>query len=476
MTDSAFRELLRDGEDDRKAFITSLNEYDVIAQAVCAFMNGEGGTIICGVEQNGNIVGIPDRDLQLLNALENRLQHDITPKPSMTINSELVASDATNKQLVLISVPAGLDTPYMFEGRMLLRKGTSLVPADSYELRACLQRRNIQPTRWERRQAPTLELSDLSADEILKTARTAAESNLYYFKNKENAESILEELTMSGPNGLTNAADVSFARDPSSRNPQCQARILYYTTDKIARSGIRDRHFSGPITQIYEQMLDAIRSVLTIRSNFPPEQSEREDRPDFAFEAVREGLINALAHRDYANFSGGLTVSIYPGRIEIWNSGRLPQELDAKNLAQISRSLPVNPDISRVLHFRRLMEKIGRGTRLIAEESRRLGAKLPKWEDKPSGVTLTIFAAPIHELAALPLKPRQEAAVRDIRPGQTITPASYRSDYAPDVSERQARRDMKEIEEEGYFVREKGGHSSAYRRTDLALNTKPNRT
>jgi ATP-dependent DNA helicase RecG len=468
--DDVLRELVRGGQDIRTAFVAGLGEYESIAGAVCAFLNGDGGTVICGIDVEGRRVGVPAADLQLLNNLENRLQHDITPRPSMTVDV-----DTDRKvRLVSINVPAGLDAPYIFEGRMLLRKGASIVPADAYELRARVQIKAAQPVRWERRPASNLMFDDLSNEEITRTASAAGNSNLFQFKDPNNPQSILRELAMLGPNELTNAADVAFGLDPAFRNPQCRARILHYASDKTARTGLRDRHFSGPAPRIYDQMLDALRTVLVVRSSFAPEQSEREDRPDFAFDAVREGLINALAHRDYSTFGGGLTVSIFPGRIEIWNSGRLPDELKAKALARTSRSLPVNPDIARVLHYRGFMERIGRGTQLIAEECRKLGAKAPVWKDEASGVTLTIYAAPAREFGTLPLNGRQEAVVRGVRPGEVITPASYRAEYASEVSERQARRDLKEVEQDGYFVRERGGQSSSYRRTDLAPRKRSN--
>lgn len=451
-------------DDDRKTlYVAKLDDYDVIANAVCAFINGDGGTIVCGIDSLGNLIGVPESDQPLLDRLENRLQHDITPKPLMTV--EVIPSDKL--RTVIINVPAGLDAPYMYQGRMMVSKGGQVLPADAYDLRARVQARSAQPIRWERRPAENLLFDDLIVDEILETADAARKGNIFRFATPEDPQSVLRELGMLGPNGLSNATDVAFARDPSVRNPQCRARVLQFSSSRTARTGMIDRHFSGPVSRVYDQMLEALRAVLVVRSTFMPERSRREDRPDFAFEAVREGLVNALAHRDYASFSGGLTVSIYSSRIEIWNSGRLPQELEAKSLARTSRSLPVNPDITRVLHYRGLMESVGRGTRLIADECRMMGAKAPVWKDEPTGVTLTIFAAKQHEFGILPLNPRQAALLEKIRIGEHVSPSSYHESYAGDVSDRQARRDLKELEQDGYLVREKGGHSSAYRRTDL---------
>jgi ATP-dependent DNA helicase RecG len=60
------------------------------------------------------------------------------------------------------------------------------------------------------------------------------------------------------------------------------------------------------------------------RASFPKKKLMRVETPLYPEEAIREGLVNAFVHRDYANFSGGLAVYIYPRRLEIWNSGELP--------------------------------------------------------------------------------------------------------------------------------------------------------
>ena len=57
--------------------------------------------------------------------------------------------------------------------------------------------------------------------------------------------------------------------------------------------------------------------------------------------ALREGLRNEFfAHRDYSSFSGGPTVSVFADRIEIWNTGRLPEGLKLADLKRNHPSLP----------------------------------------------------------------------------------------------------------------------------------------
>ena len=61
---------------------------------------------------------------------------------------------------------------------------------------------------------------------------------------------------------------------------------------------------------------------------------------------------------------------------------------------------------------------------------------------------------------------RQRAFVDSTKAGDTISPSDYHANYARDVSTRQARRDLTELEEFGYVRRTGGGPSTAYRRLE----------
>jgi ATP-dependent DNA helicase RecG len=105
-------------------------------------------------------------------------------------------------------------------------------------------------------------------------------------------------------------------------------------------------------------------------------------------------LVNAFVHRDYTDFSGGLSVFIYPKRLEIWNSGELPEGITVKGLNTGHISVLRNPDIAHVLYLRGMMEKLGRGSVLIQKACVDRGLPKPEWKSD-RGVTLTFFAPEI---------------------------------------------------------------------------------
>jgi ATP-dependent DNA helicase RecG len=129
-------------------------------------------------------------------------------------------------------------------------------------------------------------------------------------------------------------------------------------------------------------------------------------------------------------------------------------------------SIPVNPDIVHVLYIRGYMNRIGRGTQKIVNLCREHGLRSPSWRDDSTGVTLTLFAqAGSHDKAGS-LNPRQEALLVRIKPGEEIRPGEYLRQYAEGVTERQARRDLTELEDANLLERVGAGATTRYRRTE----------
>ena len=89
---------------------------------------------------------------------------------------------------------------------------------------------------------------------------------------------------------------------------------------------------------------------------------------------------------------GGITINIYPNRVEIGNTGRFPEGVTPDTLSKGHISVLRNPDIAHVLYLRRFMEKIGRGSVLIQSACTDRDLPLPKWSENEQGVTLTFFA------------------------------------------------------------------------------------
>ena len=461
MIPELIRKQIRQGEGIGTEFKTDIRNLETIARTVCAFLNTLGGTVFCGVDDKGKLVGV-DEAQDHVQQIHTYLLQSITPKALFTVNID----DDDGKSVLTIDVPEGKDRPYVFAGSVYVREGSSTRMADVAKLRDMVQSKSVAAERWERRPSIALEEIDLDRDEIRRTVEQAKESGRFTFSDDGDDVQILKALAVYSVKGFTQAADVLFAKNPALRHPQTRVRVTRFASDKGGDAYLDDRLMQGPLVKVFEQAFEILSQHVRWEAHFQPGDVRRTDRPEYPFEALREGLVNAFSHRDYSGFSGGVTVGIYPNRIEIWNSGHFPEGLLPADLKKNHPSLPTNPDIAHVFYLRGLMERIGRGGQLIVNACQDHGLPAPKWIDRPTGVTLTIFGRTGHEAELLSPNPRQQTLLAQLNAGDQIRPGKYHQQFAVEVSDRQARRDLVELEEAGLLRRLGKGASITYQRTD----------
>jgi ATP-dependent DNA helicase RecG len=454
------------GEDLHTEFRRDASDVDALAQVVCSFLNTQGGTVFCGVGDAGEVLGLPVHAKGAVGpaGMHQALAERLTPSALFTVSEDIL--DA--KMVLTIEVPEGKDRPYVCDGRVFVRKGALTEPVDAEALRDMVQLKAVSAERWERRPSTAMDEADLDHDEVRALVTEASEAGRQRFDNVEDDDAVLAALGLANAKGYTQGADVLFARNPALRHPQTRVRLIRYATGKTGDAYLDDRQLQGPMVQVLLRAFEWLRTQLPMAQRFdsdPGAPLVRRARPAYPEAAVREGLVNAFAHREYASFSGGLTVSVYPDRIEIWNAGRLPEGLKPADLKRNHPSLPANPDMAQVLYLRGLMERIGRGTQKILEACADHELRQPQWDDRETGVTLTLWG-PGDEQAMQPLlNARQQALLGVMKPDERLRPAEYRERFASAVSERQARRDLVLLEELGLLRVEGAGAATTYVRT-----------
>jgi ATP-dependent DNA helicase RecG len=459
MSLDAIRKRLSAGENVSTEFVSDVNSAAEIGKAVCAFLNTDGGQVYCGVDDAGHILGIKPNVEVRAQRLERELKDLISP--TTLFSAEVATVDG--QPIIVVEVPAGLDRPYVFEGAVYLRKGAQTVTADAAELRALVREQADAPVRWERR-ISSISVDDLDKDEIRTTVRKIEEKGRFTLSDRDDDLAVLSDFSVFTNGGFTNAGDVLFSQRPTLRHPQCRVQLIQFAGEKSEDVYKDNRPFEGPLVRVYSELISAIRSAIPVQSVFLPGENRRVDQPAYDIAAISEGLVNAFVHRDYSAHSGGIRVQMFDNRIEIWNSGRLPEGLSPGDLRRDHASILVNPDIANVFAALDLMERIGRGTEKIVSASKGLGARPPLWRDEPSGVTLTIFRALQTDFGeAFEPNERQNWLLLDLQPGDSITPKEYQTRYAAGVGERQARRDLEELEALKWLVREGATKSTRYR-------------
>lgn len=132
--------------------------------------------------------------------------------------------------------------------------------------------------------------------------------------------------------------------------------------------------------------------------------------------------------------------------------------------------MPPNPDIAHVCFLRGLIEKLGRGTQLIAEEFEDAGLEIPEWKSSVKGVELVLKnVTSSRESAREKLNQRQREVAEAYKPGKQFTVDDYVESVEDSVTERTARSDLNGLIKAGLVTKHGRGKNTYYVRSDRAL-------
>ncbi|WP_283636474.1 RNA-binding domain-containing protein [Aquaticitalea lipolytica] len=374
------KDLIKQGQGEQLEFKTVVHK-ESIAKDICAFLNADGGRVIVGVSDNQMPVGLENAK-QYIDELHKYLIENIIPDAPISISVETLGY----KEILVIKVWGGSKQPYIFDGSIFYRKKNKTQKATSKEISILIHDRQLSELHWERQIALGVDFDDLDKKLISKTIKESRKNHRSSFESDD----LLAFLTHYGlyVNGsFTNACVVLFAKKPSKFIPQIRVRLTEYAEGKTDESLIRNEILEGNIFSIRDE-LERYVNGLGVRSVFDKNQWKRLDFT-FPKRALQEGIINALIHRDYSSFSSSVTISVYPNKFVISNSGRLPDNIEVKDLKKNHDSHPVNPDIAHIVFLNGLIDKLGRGTIRVIEECKDAGLKVPEWKETVSSVVLT---------------------------------------------------------------------------------------
>ncbi|MBI5307585.1 MAG: hypothetical protein HZB37_04410 [Planctomycetes bacterium] len=260
---------------------------------------------------------------------------------------------------------------------------------------------------------------------------------------------------------LTNAAVLLFGKEPHKYFLQAEVKCLHLHGTEIEKPFDSYHIYKGAI---FEQIDNALGFVLD-RLNRPviPEPGKAAtlrpfEIPEFA---VREAIVNAVAHRDY-NSSASVQVNVFIDRIEIWNPGKLPPQLTVELLKQPHPSFPQNPLICEPFYLAGYIERAGSGTIEMIKQCRKNNLPEPEFSQK-MGHFITVLWKDIFTekyLSGIGLNERQLKAVNYVKIKGRINNAQYRD--ITGTSARTALRELRQLTEIGMLDKMGGTGQSAH--------------
>jgi len=223
---------------------------------------------------------------------------------------------------------------------------------------------------------------------------------------------------------LTNAALLLFSKEPKFL--QSEIKCIRFGGNEPVKPYIDFQNLEGNIFNLIDEAMDFVLRNIRKAVRLVPGQIQREERYEYPQGAVREAIVNAVAHRNYFSPSK-VQVRIFDDYIEIWNPGRLPEGWTVKKLKEKHESIPKNPLLFKQLFWVKYVEDVGGGTLDMIEECKDWGIPEPEFEDTGTSLVVTIRKTALTDefLTELGLNDRQKKAVAYMKEHKTITNKKY---------------------------------------------------
>ncbi len=433
-------ELLYRAESKTLEFKRDLSHFEPILKTVIAFANTAGGTLIIGRSSDGEIVGIKDI-FKAEEALANSIADNIRP----TILPEIEIATIQGKDLLVVKV-SHWKAPFYLKKEgvpngVYVRLGSTSRPADP-ELLAELQR-SVLTHSFDQQPLPELKKDALDIPLMIDDAKLRSLGILVPYNGKFVPS--IGGLILFGKkeyrNQLLPDARVSCAR--------------FLTEDK---TDILDRfEIEGTILDAVDEVPKFISRNTRLAANF--QEIRRKDIPEYPPLAIREALINALAHADYSIKGSHIQIGIFENRLEIQNPGQLPFGFTMEDFkAGVSRVR--NRVIARVFHALKLMEEWGSGYKRITETCRIGGYPEPRWQELGTSLRVTFFShaktsLTFQERGPVELTEREKNILSLFDKNKILPFREIFSKLIPPISERMLRYDLAQLKKKG-MLRSRG--------------------
>lgn len=358
--------LLKQDRSDRLVFLPKIDK-DTLAMSVTAMLNGSGGDILVGVDDEKNVLGIPIVE-------EEGVQRDLTNRIRPVAPIDVHSIECEGKNILLVSVWEGAQKPYHYDGKIFQMMGGEVVVATPDDISNLLTERKKSDFSWERMPVLGAEIEDLDLDEVRNTMREFVRSSNEIIQDEEQ---FLMRNGLLKDGNLTNACIVLYAKCPAQFIAQTRIKLSVFSSDSSAdlvEARILEGNIFKNIDAIFQFVDMAYSQGVQIHG------IQRKERWNFPRIAVREGIMNAIVHRDYNSVNGFMHILLYPNRLEIVNYGLLPIMASAIVKGGEGLSILRNPDIAQQCFYRKLIEMMGTGLPRMIQDCKDHGFDVPDFE------------------------------------------------------------------------------------------------
>lgn len=369
MTLSELFERIHRGENLHTEFKEADVHPDDIAAELVAFANTDGGQLIFGVTDDGRIVGVADPD-RLAQRVDQVAYQNC--EPPITVVQETVRDEA-GRTVLVVNVPKGDQRPYQTKqrGDFFIRTSSGRRRASRQELLRLFQ--VAESLYYDETLLLRATLSDLDASAVERFMQQAYQRSV---EESGGLESLLQKLRLArvheGALRPTVAAMLFFGYEPQRFLPQSHLVAARIPGNSLAAAPLDAKQIGGRLLDILEDARRFLDIYLTTAHRI--QGFEPEIFPEVPPEALRELLVNALAHRDYS-IPSPVRALVFDDRVEIRTPGGLPNTVTVDAIQMGAAHVLRNPTVYTLFSRWGLVTGIGTGVyraiRLIRQSTGR---------------------------------------------------------------------------------------------------------
>ena len=351
--------------------------HDEYLEWICGYANVYGGTLYIGKNDNGDVMGISDKDSRkLLEVIPNKITDTMGIVADVNL---LYEGELRYIEIIVEKYPSLIS----YHGKYFYRSGSTMRTITGKELDKALLK--SQGRTWDGMPIPKLKVEDLRQEAIeLFKEKAVRRGRLTPEETGVEDAILLDNLHLFDEDGyLIRAAMLAFYKDPEKWVTGAYVKIGYFDQSDADLRYQDEVH--GSLIEQVDKTIDLVYTKY-MKALITYEGIQRVEQFMFHPDAFREILLNAIVHKDYSACNP-IQISVYEDKIYIWNDGEMPEGLDStEKLFMKHSSKPYNPKLANVFFMSGMIEAWGRGFDKIKEACARYDGPLPEYNISKSGV------------------------------------------------------------------------------------------
>lgn len=360
---------IQKGEDSKIEFKLDSVHANSLAAEIVAFSNLDGGIILLGVDDSGEIIGVQRENAEewVVNICRNNCDPSVIP----VIEKEVIHG----KTILVVRVPRGYSVVSTNKGEYFVRVGSTKQKPTKSELSRLFQRAQLVQFDESPVIAATIDDIDLKkvdnylehlGRKALSDSELSIEQQLKNFKILTDYD---EDIVCATIGGL-----LIFGKSPQQFIPGSGAKAARYRSTTFVTDVVDEKRIDGTLDDVIERLVAFVKN--NMKKRVVGKDVRRIERDEYPQKAFQEAIINAVCHRNYSITGSTIRLFMFEDRMEIYSPGSLPNTVSLETIKY--RQFTRNQMLVKFLYDLGYIEGKGEGIIRMFNEMKNHGLPEPE--------------------------------------------------------------------------------------------------